>query len=49
MKFFLRYILIIFSLSILLINTSKAEDILSKKIVNFDEILESPDNLQLNL
>jgi len=49
MKFFLRYILIIFSLSILLINTSKAEDILSKKIVTFEEILESPDNLQLNL
>ena len=49
MKFFLRYILIIFSLSMLLINTSKAEDILSKKIVTFEEILESPDNLQLNL
>ena len=49
MKFFLKYILIIFSLSILLINTSKAEDILNKKIVTFEEILESPDNLQLNL
>ncbi|MDA7479876.1 DUF2860 domain-containing protein [Candidatus Pelagibacter ubique] len=30
-------------------NVSKAEDVLSKNIVTFQEILERPDNLQLNL
>ena len=36
-------------MSILYINVSKAEDVLGKNIVTFQEILERPDNLQLNL
>ena len=49
MKNIFKYLFIIIFLNIFYIQVSFSEDLLNKKIITFEEILEQPDNLQLNL
>ena len=49
MKNILKYLFIIIFLNNFYIQVSFSEDLLNKKIITFEEILEQPDNLQLNL